>query len=126
MLPQDIHAFRPSGDVFIVVERSGSPVNGDKFTTLHGQKGNVTIVEDNMMPSVNGTVADIVISSGSIVKRGTASQIAEAVPDACRIKGYRLVTSGTRGLVNGTVADIVISSGSIVKSCMARDVLVII
>ena len=59
---------RPSGDVCIVVERSGSPVNGEKFTTLHGQKGVVTIVDDNMMPSVHGTVADIVISSGSIVK----------------------------------------------------------
>jgi DNA-directed RNA polymerase beta subunit len=53
-------------------------VNGDKFTTLHGQKGVVTILNDNEMSVVNGRSAEIVISSSAVFKRETASQILEA------------------------------------------------
>jgi DNA-directed RNA polymerase beta subunit len=38
------------GKVRITLEYVGYPVNGDKFTTLHGQKGVVTILPDNMVP----------------------------------------------------------------------------
>ena len=54
------------------------PVNGDKFTTLHGQKGVVTILEDHKMPHISDRQAEIVIGSSSILKRGTVSQMLEA------------------------------------------------
>lgn len=54
------------------------PVNGDRFTTLHGQKGVVTILPDSEMPRVGRRVAEIVIGSSSIIKRGTISQLLEA------------------------------------------------
>ncbi len=66
------------GDVIILVEYIGLPVNGDKFTTYHGQKGVVTILPDHHMPKVKGRVADLVISSSVILKRQTASQVIEA------------------------------------------------
>ena len=42
------------------------------------QKVMIIILPDNEMPRVNGMVAEIVILSASIVKRGTTSQIIEA------------------------------------------------
>jgi DNA-directed RNA polymerase beta subunit len=56
----------------------GSPVNGDKFTTFHGQKGVVTIVTDELMPKVMGVTAELVIGSSVIIKRETPSQLIEA------------------------------------------------
>ena len=66
------------GMVSVRVTRTGYPVDGDKFTTLHGQKGIVTIVSDEDMPIVKGRYAEIVIGSTSIVKRSTPSQLIEA------------------------------------------------
>jgi DNA-directed RNA polymerase beta subunit len=68
----------PEGSVRVVLECQCLPVNGDKFTTLHGQKGVVTILDDAQMPSLRGQSADIVIGSSSIVKRETISQLLEA------------------------------------------------
>ena len=67
-----------NGKVKLVVVSHCLPVNGDKFTTLHGQKGVVTILDDYRMPSINGKTADIVIASSSIIKRQTTSQLLEA------------------------------------------------
>jgi hypothetical protein len=67
-----------NGKVKLVVVFHCLPVNGDKFTTLHGQKGVVTILDDYRMPSINGKTADIVIASSSIIKRQTTSQLLEA------------------------------------------------
>lgn len=41
----------------VVVESRCTPVNGDKFTTLHGKKVVVTIVQDEYIPSVDGRCA---------------------------------------------------------------------
>jgi RNA polymerase Rpb2, domain 6 len=68
----------PHGTVRLSIQCSCHPVNGDKFTTLHGQKGVVTIFDDHEMPMVNGTPAEIVIGSSSVIKRETASQLLEA------------------------------------------------
>jgi len=62
----------------LVITCDCHPVNGDKFTTLHGQKGVITILADHNMPYVNGNPAEIVIGSSSILKRGTVSQLLEA------------------------------------------------
>ena len=67
-----------SDRIRVLVEYIGYPVDGDKFTTLHGQKGVATVLEDSKMPVVNGRVADIVIGSSAIVKCHTASQLLEA------------------------------------------------
>ena len=53
------------------------PVNGDKITTSHGQKGVVTIFRDEDMPVVNSMRAEIVIGTSSIIRRGTTSQLIE-------------------------------------------------
>jgi DNA-directed RNA polymerase beta subunit len=66
------------GKVAIVVSAECLHVNGDKFTTLHGQKGVVTILNDIKMPAIKGRYADIVIGSSSIITRQTASQLLEA------------------------------------------------
>ena len=59
--------------------RDGRPVTGDKFTTFHGQKGVITILDDNDMPSVKGKHdAEFVKGSSSIIKRDTMSQVLEA------------------------------------------------
>lgn len=68
----------PSGHIVATVMRECIAVNGDKFTTLHGQKGVITILPDEQMPSINGRCAEMIISSASIIKRHTASQIIEA------------------------------------------------
>ncbi len=67
-----------SGSIAVYVEFLGLPVNGDKFTTLHGQKGVVTILPDEKMPMVQNRHAELVIGSSVIIKRGTASQLIEA------------------------------------------------
>ena len=54
------------------------PVNGDKFTTLHGQKGVVTILDDREMPVVADVCAEMVLGSSSVIKRQTVSQLLEA------------------------------------------------
>jgi hypothetical protein len=67
------------GSVKLHIEAKCHPVNGDKFTTLHGrQKGVVTILDDSEMPQVNGRHAEIVIGSSSVIKRDTTSQLLEA------------------------------------------------
>jgi DNA-directed RNA polymerase beta subunit len=66
------------GDTIILIEYIGLPVNGDTFTTYHGQKGVVTILPDHHMPKVKGRIADLVISSSVMLKRQTASQVIEA------------------------------------------------
>ena len=67
-----------NGMVKVVISCTCLPVNGDKFTTLHGQKGVVTILDDYSMPHIDGRPADIVIGSSSIIKRQTISQLLEA------------------------------------------------
>ena len=64
--------------VLLIITCECHPVNGDKFTTLHGQKGVITIISDHNMPHINGEPAEIVIGSSSILKRGTISQLLEA------------------------------------------------
>ena len=72
------------GTVRLVFDYIGLPVNGDKFTTLHGQKGVVTILQDDLMPQVviqsTGLhrVAEIVIGSSAVIRRDTVSQLLEA------------------------------------------------
>lgn len=66
------------GIVRVAISCECYPVNGDKFTTLHGQKGVATILDDYCMPAVNGRHADIVIGTSSIIKRQTVSQLLEA------------------------------------------------
>jgi DNA-directed RNA polymerase beta subunit len=70
----------------MVLECQCLPVNGDKFTTLHGQKGVVTILDDSQMPTLRGKSADIVIGSSSIIKKETVSQLLEA---ACGMYVYK-------------------------------------
>jgi hypothetical protein len=72
----------PNATAKVTIRSECTPVNGDKFTTWHGQKGVITILEDEEMPKVNDKYAEIVIGSSSIVKRGTTSQLVEA---ACGI-----------------------------------------
>ena len=69
---------RPDGGVLLSLEYVGFPVDGDKFTTFHGQKGVATILPDNEMPVVNRRTAEIIIGSSALIKRGTASQVIEA------------------------------------------------
>jgi hypothetical protein len=38
------------GVVKVIIEREGIPANGDKFSTLHDQKGVITIVPNIRMP----------------------------------------------------------------------------
>mmetsp|Transcript_2713 Transcript_2713/g.7224 ORF Transcript_2713/g.7224 Transcript_2713/m.7224 type:complete len:810 (+) Transcript_2713:24952-27381(+) len=64
--------------VRVVVYCECLPVNGDKFTTLHGQKGVVTILDDLQMPNIDDFTAEIVIGSSSVIKRQTLSQMLEA------------------------------------------------
>jgi hypothetical protein len=66
------------GKVRLVLTVKALPCNGDKFTTYHGQKGVVTIVDDELMPVVEGKAVEIIIGSSSVVKRGTPSQLLEA------------------------------------------------
>ena len=72
------------GTVRLVFDYIGLPVNGDKFTTLHGQKGVVTILQDDLMRQVviqsTGLhrVAEIVIGSSAVIRRDTVSQLLEA------------------------------------------------
>lgn len=75
-----VHSINPApqGMVRVIVVANCWPVNGDKFTTLHGQKGVVTILDDNKMPCIKGRPVDIVIGSSSVVKRQTLSQMIEA------------------------------------------------
>jgi hypothetical protein len=65
------------GNVIIVLACDCYPVNGDKFTTLHGQKGVVTVLEDHEMPVVANRRAELVIGTSSIIKRETTSQLLE-------------------------------------------------
>lgn len=65
-------------DMVVLIESECYPVNGDKFTTLHGQKGVITIINDEDMPHVNNRAAQIVIGSSSVLKRETISQLLEA------------------------------------------------
>ena len=76
----------PDATIKLTVESTCLPVDGDKFTTLHGQKGVVTILDDDDMPSVQGRHAEIVIGSSSVIKRGTLSQLIEA---ACGMYAYK-------------------------------------
>ena len=67
-----------SDSIIVYIEFVGLPVNGHKFTTLHGQKGVVTILPDTEMLIVSNQHAELVIGSSVIIKRGTASQLIEA------------------------------------------------
>jgi DNA-directed RNA polymerase beta subunit len=75
----EITSRRPgsNGKVAITVSATCYPVNGDKLTTLHGQKGVITILEDVDMPLVKGTRVELVIGSSSVIKRETISQVLE-------------------------------------------------
>ena len=62
------------------IERSQHAVSGDKFTTMHGQKSVVTVLPDSEMVRLSkiGEV-DVLMGLSSLVKRGTLSQLLEAV-----------------------------------------------
>lgn len=61
-----------------VVTRRCHAVTGDKFCTLHGQKGVATVVPDDQMVQVGGKPVDLVMGSTSVVERGTSGQPMEA------------------------------------------------
>ncbi|CAM9764402.1 unnamed protein product [Scytosiphon promiscuus] len=62
----------------MVVSRSCHAVSGDKFCTTHGQKGVITVMPDERMPSVDGAPVDFVMGSTTLIKRNTPSQLYEA------------------------------------------------
>jgi hypothetical protein len=76
----------PSGGLRIIALCECSPVNGDKFTALHGQKGTVTVLDDCFRPSTNGRTADVATGSSSAIKRQTASQLLEAAHSECCVE----------------------------------------
>jgi DNA-directed RNA polymerase beta subunit len=76
----------PSGGLRIFALHERSPVNGDKFTASHGQRGAVTVLDDCFMPSTNGGTADIVTGSSSAIRRQTASQLLEAACGQCCVE----------------------------------------
>ena len=41
-----------TGDLTVMILRVGYPVNRDKFTTIPGQKGVITILQDENMPKI--------------------------------------------------------------------------
>jgi DNA-directed RNA polymerase beta subunit len=63
---------------YCIVESVNWPVNGDKFTTQHGQKAVIKIVRDDEMPFAGKRRAELVIGSASVIKRDTPSQLFEA------------------------------------------------
>ena len=67
-----------SGDVTAVMSGTGHPVNGDKFTALHGQKGVITTLNDIDVPTVRRKHAEIITGIGAMTKRETPSQLLEA------------------------------------------------
>jgi DNA-directed RNA polymerase beta subunit len=80
-----------NGAIRVHLEYIGLPVNGDKFTMLHGQKGVATILSDEDKPHVrlpNGSyrAAEIVIGSSAIIRRGTPSQLLEAAASMFSIR----------------------------------------
>lgn len=90
-----------SGSIAVYVEFLGSPVNRDKFTTLHGQKGVVTILPDEEMPMIRNKHAELVIGSSVIIKRGTASQLIEA---ACGVYFIDLGIKASRYNTNDLIS----------------------
>lgn len=69
------------GSVELKISRLSSCVTGDKLATCHGQKGIVTVVKNEFMPYVEKDgfgYAEVVISSTSLMKRSTVSQLMEA------------------------------------------------
>lgn len=62
----------------LVIRRTCHAVTGDKFATLHGQKGVVTVLPDADMPVIDGRPVNVVIGSTALIKRVTPSQLAEA------------------------------------------------
>jgi len=71
----------PENKMRLYIERECRATNGDKFTTIHGQKGVVTILPDNEMPYLYEDVErkiDFVMSPASVLKRGTPGQVLEA------------------------------------------------
>lgn len=78
----------PTGGIIILVSRHCSAVTGDKFTT-HGQKGVVTVMPNRLMLLLpSGDVAELVIGSTTLMKRGTVGQ-----PMECY--AYSMATFGT-------------------------------
>lgn len=77
---KDAEAFKITGRLMtrMVVSRQCRALTGDKFCTLHGQKGVVTVIPDREMVSTNGVPVDVVIGSTTLVKRGTVGQLYEA------------------------------------------------
>lgn len=74
-----------NGEHRMKVTRETCAVTGDKFSTWHGQKGVVTVVPDRIMPLLpDGRVAELVVSSTTLIKRGTVGQLMESYvePDA--------------------------------------------
>ncbi|CAN0048122.1 unnamed protein product, partial [Laminaria digitata] len=66
------------GDIRMSVSRRCTAVTGDKFTTSHGQKGVVTVVPDRLMPVLPcGDVAEVIVGSTTLMKRGTVGQLME-------------------------------------------------
>ena len=79
--------------VIVVIHCDCYPVNGDKFTTWHGQKGVVTIVNDHDMPCINGQYTELVIGSSSVLKRGTINQMLEAAYTQYAIDNMEFVST---------------------------------
>jgi len=86
-------AMTQNGTVNLTVKRTAYAVTGDKFTTPHGQKGVVTIVDDSLMPVLldcdTGFVPEMVMGSTSILKRSTPGQLLEAIVSYSVMLGVR-------------------------------------
>ena len=77
-----LRSSKDGSKVIATIKRTCYPATGDKFTTVHGQKGVVTIVEDERMPVLlgapDGFRVEFVIGSTSLIKRSTPGQLKEA------------------------------------------------
>jgi len=72
------HSFKtPDKKVRLYIEREGRATNGDKFSTIHGQKGLFTILMPILYEDPERLV-EFVMSPASVFKRGTPDQVLEA------------------------------------------------
>jgi DNA-directed RNA polymerase beta subunit len=99
------------GRVTAKIVRDGLPVVGDMFTTLHGQKGVITIMDDADMHVVDGHMAELIIGSSSIIKRETHSQVLEAcysqwIVDNMRRLAVSSTVEGNMPLYDSDVLDL--------------------
>jgi len=68
-----------NGSVNVTLNRTAYVVNGDNFTTPHGNKCAITIVDGSVMPVLldcdTGFVPEMIMGSTSILKISTPVQL---------------------------------------------------